>query len=60
MSSRETVIIERERITEALALLDLARYVLKAGQSGEDELTLGADELQGLDCLIESAKALIR
>jgi hypothetical protein len=55
----ETIVIEKERLTEAKALIDLARYVLRVDGSLEDGTTLQEDEQLGLGYLLENVKALL-
>ncbi|GHU15413.1 hypothetical protein FACS1894163_02040 [Spirochaetia bacterium] len=60
MSDRETRLIEVERVAEAQALLELARYVVRSARSGDDGLTLSGEELLGLEYLLENVQAVIR
>jgi hypothetical protein len=55
----ETMVIEVDRIDEAAALLDVARFVMKASRLGDDDLTLQDEELQGLDYLLADIQAIL-
>ncbi|GHT86366.1 hypothetical protein FACS1894137_11840 [Spirochaetia bacterium] len=60
MDDRETRLIEVERVTEAQALLEVARYMVKAARLGGDDLTLNGEDLLGLEYLLENVQAVIR
>jgi hypothetical protein len=59
VNKMETMVIEVDRIDEAAALLDVARYVMKASRLGDDDLTLQDEELQGLDYLLAYVQAVL-